>query len=113
APDAATPPAAPAPAPALIEPTPEMAAVLTDLHWLVHQGHVIEFANGVLETAKKPLPKPPPPPKPASPAPAVPETAAAFATPSPGNSPAPEAPPGPEAVSEPLTPASPGEHQAD
>jgi len=109
APDAATPPAAPA----LIEPTPEMAAVLTDLHWLVHQGHVIEFANGVLETAKKPLPKPPPPPKPASPAPAVPETATASATPSPGNSPAPEAPPGPEAVSEPLTPASPGEHQAD
>lgn len=109
APDAATPPAAPA----LAEPTPEMAAVLTDLHWLVHQGHVIEFANGVLETAKKPLPKPPPSPKPASPAPAVPETAAAFATPSPGNSPAPEAPPGPEAVSETLTPASPGEHQAE
>jgi hypothetical protein len=43
---------------ALNEPTPEMAAVMTDLHWLVHQGHVIEFANGVLETAKKPLPKP-------------------------------------------------------
>jgi hypothetical protein len=41
------------------EPTPEMAAVMTDLHWLIHQGHVIEFANGILETAKKPLPKPP------------------------------------------------------
>jgi hypothetical protein len=36
-----------------------MAAVLTDLHWLIHQGHVIEFANGTLETAKKPLPRPP------------------------------------------------------
>lgn len=42
-------------------PTPEQTAVIADLHWLVHQGHVIEFANGVLETAKKPLPKPPKP----------------------------------------------------
>src|SRR5207247_3029193 len=30
----------------------------SDLHWLIHQGHVIEFANGTLETAKKPLPRP-------------------------------------------------------
>jgi hypothetical protein len=60
APAAASPPAAPAPA----EPTPEMAAVMTDLHWLIHQGHVIEFANGILETAKKPLPRPPKPAKP-------------------------------------------------
>jgi hypothetical protein len=51
--------------PGAVEPTPEMAAVMTDLHWLIHQGHVIEFANGLLETAKKPLPKPPP--KPAKP----------------------------------------------
>jgi hypothetical protein len=28
------------------------------LHWLVHQGHVIEFADCRLDTAKKPLPKP-------------------------------------------------------
>jgi hypothetical protein len=42
-------------------PTPEQTAVIADLHWLVHQGHVIEFANGVLETAKKPLLKPPQP----------------------------------------------------
>ncbi len=49
-------------APAAAEPTPEMAAVMTDLHWLIHQGHVIEFANGILETAKKPLPKPAPKP---------------------------------------------------
>jgi hypothetical protein len=42
--------------------TPE-AAVVSDLHWLIHQGHVIEFANGILETAKKPLPRPPRPEK--------------------------------------------------
>jgi hypothetical protein len=58
-------PAASQPA-ASAEPTPEMAAVMTDLHWLIHQGHVIEFANGILETAKKPLPKPPKPAKPES-----------------------------------------------
>jgi hypothetical protein len=39
-------------------PTPEQTAVTSDLHWLIHQGHVIEFANGRLETAKKPKPKP-------------------------------------------------------
>ena len=35
-----------------------MAGLVGDLHWLVHQGHVIEFANGILDTAKKPLPRP-------------------------------------------------------
>jgi hypothetical protein len=40
-------------------PTPEQTAIIGDLHWLVHQGHVIEFANGTLETAKKPVPRPP------------------------------------------------------
>jgi hypothetical protein len=49
--------------------TAEAGAVISDLHWLVHQGHVIEFANGVLETAKKPIAKPPP--KPAAPTAAV------------------------------------------
>lgn len=49
--------ASPAPVPTP-EPTPEQTAIIADLHWLVHQGHVIEFANGTLETAKKPLPKP-------------------------------------------------------
>lgn len=39
-------------------PSPEMAAVISDLHWLIHQGHVIEFAKGLIELAKKPLPKP-------------------------------------------------------
>jgi len=41
--------------------SPELNALNADLHWLIHQGHVIEFANGVLETAKKPAPKPPKP----------------------------------------------------
>lgn len=39
-------------------PTPEQATVIADLHWLIHQGHVIEFADGFLETAKPPAPKP-------------------------------------------------------
>jgi hypothetical protein len=68
APTEGTPAAAatPAPAPAPTE-TPEQTAVASDLHWLIHQGHVIEFANGILETAKKPLPRPPKPaPKPAA-----------------------------------------------
>jgi len=38
--------------------TPEQTAVTTDLHWLIHQGHVIEFSNGKLETAKKPKDQP-------------------------------------------------------
>ncbi|MGH7972375.1 MAG: hypothetical protein ACREIC_26990 [Limisphaerales bacterium] len=53
APEAAAPVAEPS------GPTPEQTAVNADLHWLIHQGHVIEFANGVLENAKKPVPKPP------------------------------------------------------
>jgi hypothetical protein len=45
------------------EPTPEQNVIIADLHWLVHQGHVIEFADGRLETAKKPVPRPPRPEK--------------------------------------------------
>src|SRR3984957_16856486 len=45
------------------EPTPEQTVIIADLHWLVHQGHVLEFADGKLDTAKKPLPKPPKPEK--------------------------------------------------
>jgi hypothetical protein len=53
-------PATPAPAPATAkaEPTPEQTAIIGDLHWLIHQGHVLEFADGRLETAKKPAPRP-------------------------------------------------------
>jgi hypothetical protein len=46
---------------------------VADLHWLIHQGHVIEFANGNLETAKKPKPRPEKPATPATPAPTEPE----------------------------------------
>jgi hypothetical protein len=66
APEASVPPTDPAAAPvapAAPEPTAEQTAVISDLHWLIHQGHVIEFANGIMETAKKPLPKPPKPAK--------------------------------------------------
>jgi hypothetical protein len=52
-----------APAAEASEPTPEQAAIIGDLHWLIHQGHVIEFANGLMETAKKPAPRPQPTPK--------------------------------------------------
>lgn len=46
-------------APALADGTvarlsPEAQAIHDDLHWLIHEGHVIEFASGVLETAKAP-----------------------------------------------------------
>jgi len=59
APDAAAPEAVEQPS-APVEnavPTlsPEQQAVLTDLHWLAHQGFVLEFADGRLETAKKPV----------------------------------------------------------
>jgi len=47
------------------DPTPEQTAVMVDLHWLIHQGAVLEFADGRMETAKKPLPKPAKPEKPA------------------------------------------------
>jgi len=57
-----------------VAPTDEQNAVIADLHWLIHQGHVIEFANGTLDTAKKPLPKPPKPEK--KPAAVQPETSA-------------------------------------
>ena len=64
-PAAAAPVAPPAP-----EPTPQQTAIIADLHWLIHQGHVIEFATGHLETAKKPVVKPPKPaPTPAAEAP--------------------------------------------
>ena len=69
-------PSLPAEAP---EPSPEMRAVISDLHWLVHQGHVIEFAKGILETAKAPAPRPvktPTPPKAGTPSAAADASAA-------------------------------------
>jgi hypothetical protein len=59
------------------EATPEQTALIADLHWLIHQGHVLEFADGRLETAKRPAPKPPKPEvKPAEAAKPVEETKA-------------------------------------
>jgi hypothetical protein len=74
-------------------PSPEMTALISDLHWLIHQGHVLEFADGMLETAKKPLPRPPKP------------QPAAQAEPSPGAAPtaadlAAETPPTPPTASD-------------
>lgn len=59
-------------------PSPELQSIVTDLHWLIHEGHVIEFANGHLETAKRPAPRPQPTPRPPKPTAAP---AAAAATP--------------------------------
>jgi hypothetical protein len=55
----------PVPEPPLTPPSapPEQTALASDLHWLIHEGHVIEFANGTLETARKPVVKPPRPEK--------------------------------------------------
>jgi len=61
APEAPAAPADGSPAPvtpAVAPLTQEQQAILNDLHWLIHQGHVIEFASGLLETAKKPAPRP-------------------------------------------------------
>jgi len=83
-------------------PTPEQTVVISDLHWLVHQGHVIEFANGTLETAKKPLPRPPaksPPAKAPVATPAPVEATIVVTQPS-SDAPAPAAAPG-ESVSPP------------
>ena len=78
------------------EPSAEQTVVISDLHWLIHQGHVIEFADGRLETAKKPLPKPvKPEKKPAAPAVAAPATGEA----------APVAEAAPESVPSPSEPA--------
>ncbi len=98
---------APAPAtpPEAAQPTPEQTAVIADLHWLIHQGHVIEFANGILETAKKPLPKPSKPePTPAA-APAEPAPTAST----PPTEPAPATESVPAAESVPVTEPSAGE----
>ena len=55
------PPAAAPDATAAVEsaaPTAEQMVVISDLHWLIHEGHVMEFHDGRLETAKRPVPRP-------------------------------------------------------
>ena len=54
----------PVPAP---EQTKEQKQLTSDLHWLIHQGHVLEFSNGIIETAKKPKKKPEPSAEPKAP----------------------------------------------
>jgi hypothetical protein len=73
------------------EPSAEQTAVISDLHWLIHQGHVIEFADGRLETAKKPVPKPPKPEKKPAEKPAE-ATTTGEAAPATESAPATEAP---------------------
>ena len=93
----------PAPTPEAQAPTAAQTEVIADLHWLIHQGHAIEFANGVLDAAKKPLPKPPKPtPKPAEkPAEAAAEVPpAAEAPPAAEEAPAPDAEGLPTAIAE-------------
>jgi hypothetical protein len=97
APDEPAPAAAPAAEPVAEKPaaasaspaTPEQTEVMVDLHWLIHQGAVLEFADGHMETAKKPAPKPPKPEKqPApeeKPAPAGETTATTEAAPAAGS----------------------------
>jgi hypothetical protein len=79
-------------------PTPEQTAVMLDLHWLIHQGAVLEFADGRMETAKKPLPKPEKKPekKPDKKAPEKPAADATIAAP--GAPTTAEAPPAQEAA---------------
>lgn len=92
APETGTPPA---PTAVAAEPTPEQRAIIGDLHWLIHQGHVIEFTDGRMETAKAPKPRPVAPAKPTPPA------AAPAATPGP----AAETPVAPTATTTPTEPA--------
>jgi len=101
---------------AAAEPTPEQTVIISDLHWLVHQGNVLEFADGRLETAKKPLPRPvKPEKKPAEEKPVTEgeavasavEPVAEVAVPTEAEVPAPEPPPAVEPASEIPAPAEP------
>ncbi len=51
------------------------APFLQDLHWLIRQGHIIEYHNGMLETARSPVPQKPAKTKPAPPAAVAPPAA--------------------------------------
>ncbi len=74
--------AAPAPAPVAAALSPEATHIVADLHWLVHQGYVIEFANGVVETAKRPKENKPARPAAGAAAKAAPAVAAVSDSPS-------------------------------
>jgi len=102
APARPTEPSEPGAVPQPPEPLPEYTALVSDLHWLIHQGHVIEFATGILETAKRPLVRPPKQPGPAASEPAA-DSAAAT------QEPAQAAAPSSEPVTEQHTPGEPVE----
>ncbi|HEV2209854.1 MAG TPA: hypothetical protein VG167_13830 [Verrucomicrobiae bacterium] len=95
------------------EPTAEQNALIADLHWLIHQGHVIEFANGTLETAKKPLPRPAKPIKPAAPGPETAEAQPANGAVAEAASPTGEATTTNAAAGENEAPPEPGESQTN
>ena len=92
----------------LQEPTAEQTMVIADLHWLIHQGHVLEFANGRIENARKPIPIAKPTPKPprpeAKPAPTAAASPGASEIPA-DSSAAASAEPGSSSVSVPAVPA--------
>ena len=46
--------------PPATEQTEEQKQLTSDLHWLIHKGHVLGILNGIIETAKKPKKKPEP-----------------------------------------------------
>jgi hypothetical protein len=113
---ATAPPAAekaPESAPPQPELTPEQTVVTADLHWLIHQGHVIEFATGKLETAKKPKPKPAPLPRPATaPKPDTAPTANVAPEPSDGADTVPASSANPPRETAPQPPAPPADPEA-
>ncbi|MDB4459182.1 hypothetical protein N9059_01270 [bacterium] len=51
---------APTPVPVEIKLTKEELEVRNNLHWLIHEGHIVEFANGELFSPDKPGPRPEP-----------------------------------------------------
>ena len=126
APAGQAPPAAETPPVEAPPANPEATAIVGDLHWLIHQGHVIEFANGIMETAKPPLPRPvrPKPERPAppsaTPAPsaldqvaALPATESEAPADAGGSIPATETAAPPEPPATPLLPPTPGEPAAE
>jgi len=112
--EGATTPTEPKPAaPQDTEPTPEQTLVLVDLHWLIHAGAVLEFADGRMETAKKPMLKPARPEKKAEEKPADSEAVSSTETVTPAEiaastetvTPLPETPAASEPAAEISTPA--------
>jgi hypothetical protein len=80
-----------APAAPVESQTPEQVSVTADLRWLIHQGHVIEFANGMIETARPPKPRPVTPPRKPAPAATV-QPGSPDVAPSPDTAPPPAQP---------------------